>query len=52
VLFDLIEEEFNLPAALVDSADRRRGQGELIGERDKALAGVGSWKRTWRKWLG
>ena len=41
VLLDPLEERFNFPAAFVEIADGGSGQGELVGEKDKALAGVG-----------
>src|ERR1035441_583986 len=37
----ILEEQFNFPAAFVEIADGGSGQGELVGEKDKALAGVG-----------
>ena len=40
VLLDPLEERFNFPAAFVEIADGGSGQGELVGEKDKALAGV------------
>jgi len=40
VLLDPLEEQFNLPSALVECADGCRGQGELVGEEDKVLAGI------------
>ena len=40
VLLDPLEEQFDLPAAFVESADGGGGQGELVGEEDKVLASV------------
>jgi hypothetical protein len=40
VLLDPLEEQFNLPAALVESADGGSGQGELVGKEDKILTSV------------
>ena len=41
MLLDPFEEEFNLPTALVEGADGRCRQGELVGEEHQRLAGVG-----------
>ena len=40
VLLDSLEEQFNLPSAFVERVDGCSGQGELVGEEDKVLAGV------------
>jgi hypothetical protein len=40
VLLDPFEEQLDLPAALIESADGSGGKGELVGEKDELLAGV------------
>src|SRR3546814_6086090 len=40
VLLDPFEEQLDLPALAIQGADRRGGQGELIGEQHDGLAGV------------
>jgi hypothetical protein len=40
MLLDPFEEQLDLPATLVESADGSGGQGELVGEKDEFLAGV------------
>jgi hypothetical protein len=41
MLRDSLEQQFGLPAALVERADRARGQGHLSGEKDQCLVGLG-----------
>src|SRR3546814_7069440 len=40
LLLDPFEEQLDLPALAIRGADRRGGQGELIGEQHDGLAGV------------
>src|ERR1700693_6252132 len=41
MLLDPFEEQFDLPAALVEGADRRGRQGELVGEKHQRLSCFG-----------
>jgi len=41
VLLDPFEEQFHLAAVLVEFCDGERGQVEVVGQKDKALAGLG-----------
>ena len=41
MLLDPLEEQFDLPAAAVELGDGERGQGEVVGEKDQRLAGLG-----------
>jgi hypothetical protein len=41
MLLDPLEEQFHLPAVLVERADGRGRQHHLIGEEDERLAGLG-----------
>ena len=41
MLLDPLEEEFNLPAALIEGADGRGWQAELVGEENECLGGFG-----------
>ena len=36
MLFDPFEEQFDLPAALVDLGDGKRGQGKVVGQEDQS----------------
>ena len=42
MLLDPLEEEFNLPAALIEGADGRGWQAELVGEENECLGGFGA----------
>jgi len=41
VLFDPLEEQFDLPAALVEGGDRQGRQSGVVGEEEQCLARVG-----------
>jgi len=41
VLLDPLEEQFDLPAALVEGADGRGRQAEMVGEKDECFEGFG-----------
>src|SRR3974390_2803303 len=41
MLLDPLKEEFNLPAALIEGADGRGWQAELVGEENECLGGFG-----------
>src|SRR5216683_7153783 len=41
MLLDPFEEEFDLPTAAVKLGDRERWQGEVVGEKDQRLVGLG-----------
>ena len=41
VLFDPLEEQFDLPATLVELGDGQSRKSEVVGEKDEALAGLG-----------
>ena len=41
VLLDPFEEQLHLPAALIESGDGQGGKGEVVGQEDQTLAGVG-----------
>jgi len=49
-LLDPLEEQFDLPAAFVESADDGGGRVELVGEEDKYLPVSGSAEADRRKW--
>ena len=48
MLLDPFEEQFDLPPLTVELGDRQCRQGEVVGEEDQLLAGLGSLKRTRR----
>jgi len=37
VLFDPLEEEFDLPAALIESGNLSRGQQEIVGQKNQTV---------------
>src|ERR1035441_4601180 len=41
MLFDPLEEQFDLPATLVKLRDDKRGQKQMVGEKDEDLVGFG-----------
>ena len=41
MLFDLFEEQLDLPALFVDLCDGERGKGEVVGQKLQLLAGFG-----------
>src|SRR5260370_24885154 len=41
MLLDPFEKELDLPAAAVQFGDRKRRQGEMVGQEDKGLGGFG-----------
>ncbi len=41
MLPDPFEEQFNLPAAAVEFGDAERGQGEIAGEENEIILGIG-----------
>src|SRR5712692_9395174 len=41
MLLDPFEKELDLPAAAVQFGDRKRGQGEIVGQEDEGLGGFG-----------
>jgi len=45
VLLDPLEEEFDLPAIPVQRGDRRGRDGEIVGEKDKALVDAARFER-------
>src|SRR5437762_3503211 len=40
MLLDPFEEEFDLPTAAIKLGDRKRGQGEVVGQKDQRLGGL------------
>ena len=53
VLFDPFEEQFHLPAVLVQGRNGQRRQHEVVGQRKmSALSVIGSLKRIRRKFSG
>ena len=41
MLFDPLEEQFDLPATLLKLRDDERGQREIVGQEDEDLVGFG-----------
>ena len=41
MLLDPFEEEFDLPAATIELGDGQRRNGEVVGQKDQRLAGLG-----------
>jgi hypothetical protein len=41
MLLDPLEEQFDLPAASIELSNRQRRFGEIVGQEDQRLAGLG-----------
>lgn len=41
MLFDPLEEDFDLPAAAIEFSDGQRRHGEIVGQEDQDIAGIG-----------
>ncbi len=52
MLLDLLEEQFDLPAALVKRCDGERRQGCVVGQEDQCLVGLGVFESNSAQVLG